>query len=54
MDLAPRQALLEGGLERAAKGIGDVTGAVMAAFYEQFPGAQAAFERLSLGNRVKL
>ena len=54
MDLATRQALLEGGLERAAEALGDVTEPVMAVFYERFPEAQAAFDRLSLGNRAQL
>jgi hemoglobin-like flavoprotein len=54
MDPATRQALLERGLDRAAERLGDVTGPVMAEFYQRFPEAQAAFDRLSLGNPAKL
>ena len=54
MDPAASQALLERGLERAAEALGDVTEPVMAAFYERFPEARAAFDRLSLGNRANL
>lgn len=54
MDSATRHALIERGLERAAGRLGDVTAPVIAAFYERFPEAQAAFDRLSLGNRTRL
>lgn len=54
MDPAAKHDLLERGLERAAECLGDVTGPVMAAFYEQFPEAQATFDRLSPGNRARL
>ena len=54
MDAGARQALLETGLARAAELLGDVTGAVMAAFYARFPEARSAFDRLALGRREQL
>lgn len=46
--------LLEASLERAADTVGDITGPVMARFYEAFPLARDAFEHHGLGGREKL
>jgi len=54
MDAAMKHVLLDRGLERVAEQLGDVTAPIMAAFYERFPEAQVAFDRLSLGNRARL
>ncbi|MDE2403494.1 MAG: hypothetical protein KGM17_02105 [Sphingomonadales bacterium] len=51
---ANRSALLKQGLARAAARLGDVTPAVMAAFYARHPQARDAFDRLALGRRQGL
>jgi hypothetical protein len=49
-----RSTLLEIGLERAAEVVGDITGPVIARFYQACPDAREAFERHAYGRREKL
>jgi hypothetical protein len=46
--------LMDASLERAAEAVGDITGPVMARFYEAFPPARASFEHHGWGQREKL
>ena len=49
-----QRRLMETSLERAAESIGDITGPVVARFYEAFPEARESFEHHGLGKREAL
>jgi hypothetical protein len=54
MEKAEKLALLNTSLERAADQLGDVTAPIMALYYRRYPEAEAAFERLSIGDKPQL
>lgn len=54
MNLDEKTKLLETSLERAANEMGDITGPVMARYYELHPDARNSFREHGLGNTAKL
>jgi hypothetical protein len=54
VDTIERVSLLEQSLHRAAAQIGDITGPVMARYYQRHPEAMAAFDAHAHGNRRAL
>lgn len=54
MQVEQKKRLLEESLERVVEQIGDITQPTMARYYDRFPAAMEAFERLWPGSRAQL
>jgi len=54
MHTAEKMAVVEQTLHRVAEEVGDITGPVMALYYQRCPGAKQAFETHARGHRSQL